>query len=380
MSTTDEERLRAAWWTCIVEPEDPHAAALRSALGDEEAIRWARAARPGALPGALRALSPKWREAHERWRARIAVADAGRELDAVHRLGGDFLIPGDPEWPAPLEDLGERAPIGIWVLGALPGERAVALVGSRAATAAGSRTATDIAAQLAEEGIAVVSGGAFGIDIAAHRGALALHGRTAAIMAGGLEQPYPQAHIEDFRKILSEGGALVSECPPSWRPAKWRFLSRNRLIAALTRATVVVEAGARSGALATARRAMEMGRPVGAVPGPVSSASSSGCHELIRNGATLVRDGHDAHELAFPFESLEQGALFGEPVEEDRGIAALAPNTRRVYEALPKASRTTLARVTRASGLSEREVVAALAELELCGLVASSTRGWGRRR
>ncbi|MDY5600348.1 MAG: DNA-processing protein DprA [Schaalia hyovaginalis] len=380
MSTTDEERLRAAWWTCIVEPEDPHAAALRSALGDEEAIRWARAARPGALPGALRALSPKWREAHERWRARIAVADAGRELDAVHRLGGDFLIPGDPEWPAPLEDLGERAPIGIWVLGALPGERAVALVGSRAATAAGSRTATDIAAQLAEEGIAVVSGGAFGIDIAAHRGALALHGRTAAIMAGGLEQPYPQAHIEDFRKILSEGGALVSECPPSWRPAKWRFLSRNRLIAALTRATVVVEAGARSGALATARRAMEMGRPVGAVPGPVSSASSSGCHELIRNGATLVRDGRDAHELAFPFESLEQGALFGEPVEEDRGIAALAPNTRRVYEALPKASRTTLARVTRASGLSEREVVAALAELELCGLVASSTRGWGRRR
>ena len=380
MSTTDEERLRAAWWTCIVEPEDPHAAALRSALGDEEAIRWARAARPGALPGALRALSPKWREAHERWRARIAVADAGRELDAVHRLGGDFLIPGDPEWPAPLEDLGERAPIGIWVLGAIPGERAVALVGSRAATAAGSRTATDIAAQLAEEGIAVVSGGAFGIDIAAHRGALALHGRTAAIMAGGLEQPYPQAHIEDFRKILSEGGALVSECPPSWRPAKWRFLSRNRLIAALTRATVVVEAGARSGALATARRAMEIGRPVGAVPGPVSSASSSGCHELIRNGATLVRDGRDAHELAFPFESLEQGALFGEPVEEDRGIAALAPNTRRVYEALPKASRTTLARVTRASGLSEREVVAALAELELCGLVASSTRGWGRRR
>lgn len=380
MSTTDEERLRAAWWTCIVEPEDPHAAALRSALGDEEAIRWARAARPGALPGPLRALSPKWREAHERWRARIAVADAGRELDAVHRLGGDFLIPGDPEWPAPLEDLGERAPIGIWVLGALPGDRAVALVGSRAATAAGSRTATDIAAQLAEEGIAVVSGGAFGIDIAAHRGALALHGRTAAIMAGGLEQPYPQAHIEDFRKILSEGGALVSECPPSWRPAKWRFLSRNRLIAALTRATVVVEAGARSGALATARRAMEMGRPVGAVPGPVSSASSSGCHELIRNGATLVRDGRDAHELAFPFESLEQGALFGEPVEEDRGIAALAPNTRRVYEALPKASRTTLARVTRASGLSEREVVAALAELELCGLVASSTRGWGRRR
>lgn len=379
MSTTDEEHLRAAWWTCIVEPEDPHAAALRSALGDEEAIRWARAARPGALPGPLRALSPKWREAHERWRARIAVADAGRELDAVHRLGGDFLIPGDPEWPAPLEDLGERAPIGIWVLGALPGDRAVALVGSRAATAAGSRTATDIAAQLAEEGIAVVSGGAFGIDIAAHRGALALHGRTAAIMAGGLEQPYPQAHIEDFRKILSEDGALVSECPPSWRPAKWRFLSRNRLIAALTRATVVVEAGARSGALATARRAMEMGRPVGAVPGPVSSASSSGCHELIRNGATLVRDGRDAHELAFPFESLEQGALFGEPVEEDRGIAALAPNTRRVYEALPKASRTTLARVTRASGLSEREVVAALAELELRGLVASSTRGWGRR-
>ena len=379
MATNEEKHCQAAWWTCIVEPEDLHAAALRATLGEEEAIRWACTSRPGPLPDTLRALSSQWSQMHERWRARIEVCEVARELDSVRELGGKFLIAEDPDWPALLTDLGERAPIGIWLLGTMPTERTVALVGARAATLAGSRAAMDIAAHLGEEGVTVVSGGAFGIDIAAHRGALAVNGHTVAVMAGGLEQPYPKAHIEDFQRIVSSGGALLSECPPSWRPSKWRFLSRNRLIAGLSRATVVVEAGARSGALATARRAMEMGRPLGAVPGPVTSASSSGCHELIRNGAILVRDGRDVHELAFPFESLEQGALFGEPVEEDRGVAALPPITRRVYEALPKVSKTTLPRLTRASGMSEREVIAALAELELCGLVVSSTRGWGRR-
>ena len=148
-------------------------------------------------------------------------------------------------------------------------------------------------------------------------------------MAGGLSKPYPLAHEEDFARIIAEGGALISECPSSWRPAKWRFLSRNRIIAALSPVTVVVEASIRSGALATARRAMELGREVGAMPGPLSSSSSEGCHELIRNSATLIRDAQDVLELLEPFTLGGQGTLFGAPVMRDRGVDALNPIPRR---------------------------------------------------
>lgn len=369
----------AAWWSCVVEAEDLHARALREALGEEEAIAWARASAPGPLPLELRGEGRRWEEAWERWRPRVLAARHDAELEALAALDGRLLIPGDPDWPSGLADLGPAEPIALWTLGRLPGRECAAIVGARAATALGERTARSISCELAEGGVAIVSGGAFGIDIAAHRGALDAQGETLAIMAGGVASPYPAAHERDFAEILARGGGLASESPPSWRPAKWRFLGRNRIIAALAGATVVVEASARSGALATARRALALGRPVGAVPGAVSSAASIGCHDLIRTGATLVRDAGEVRELLAPFAPGAQGALFGDPVAADAGVDALAPVQRRVWEALPKRSSTTLTRLARAAGLSEREVLSALAELELSGLVDSSTRGWRRR-
>ncbi len=379
MPASATDRLNAAWWCCVVEPEDLHAAALRAGLGDEEAIAWAGADAPGPLPPVLAGRGRRWAEVWERWRPRVLEARPRAELEALESLGGRFLLPGDEGWPDALDALGPAAPIGLWVLGRLPDAPPVALVGARAATSAGERTAFDLGAGLAERGVPVLSGGAFGIDAAAHRGALAASGATLAVMAGGVGNPYPAAHGDLFKKMLERGGALVSEVPTSWRPAKWRFLGRNRLLAAWAGATVVVEASARSGALATARRALDLGRPVGAVPGPVTSSASIGCHDLIRNGAILVRDVGEVLELVGPLEG-SQAVLFGEPVVPDRGADALDPIARRVWEALPQRSSTTLARLSRAAGLGEREVLAALAGLELAGLVASDSRGWARRR
>jgi len=208
----------------------------------------------------------------------------------------------------------------------------VAIVGSRACTRVGEKTAADMGYELASKGMCVVSGGAFGIDIAAHRGALASPpGPTIAVMAGGLERPYPVAHRQHFDEIVShEAGALMSEVPPRWRPARWRFLTRNRVIAALAQATIVVEADQRSGALATARRAMELRRHVGAVPGPVTSAMSRGCHRLIREGGTLIRDSADVIEMV---STLDLNIGNTEPLFRPASI----PRPRHRRPALPPA-------------------------------------------
>lgn len=380
MQTCDRLRIDLAWWTCVAEPEDAYAAALIAALGPEGAREWAEGTTFRLPPPELLVPGRNWEETHARWRPRALEARPERELETLAALGGRLLVAGDPEWPSPLDDLGPATPFALWVLGTPPGSRSVSVVGARAATASGERSAFDLGAGLAEAGVPVVSGGAFGIDVAAHRGCRAGGARTLAIMAGGLSSPYPQANLGEFETILAEGGALVSEAPCSWRPAKWRFLSRNRLIAAWSGATIVVEASHRSGALATARRALELGRGVGAVPGPVTSSASAGCHELIRNSAVLIRDAADALELLDPYSRAGQGVLFGEPVERDEGADALGPGPRRVYEALPKRASTGLSRLVRAAGLAEREVLAALAELELRGLVVSDSRGWSRSR
>lgn len=369
----------AAWWSCVVEPEDFHARALRERVGEDEAIAWAQAESPGPLPSDLYGQGRRWEETWERWHPRVLVANPQAEIEHLHSCGGHLLIPSDPTWPHAFGDLGPSEPIALWVRGQVSTRPRVAIVGARAATAHGERCAQDMSCDLAQAGITVISGGAFGIDIAAHRGALAGKGATIAVMAGGLGSVYPLAHRADFEEIVTSGGALISECPTSWRPARWRFLGRNRLIAALAQASVVVEASARSGALATARRAMTLGRPVGAVPGPITSTASIGCHDLIRNGATLVRDATEVAELLDPFTGFTQGTLFGDPVEADTGPDSLTALQRRVWEALPKRSVAQLSRLVRAAGLSEKEVLTSLAELELLGFVNSSTRGWQRR-
>ena len=207
---------------------------------------------------------------------------------------------------------------------------------------------------------------------------MSARGRTLCILAGGVSNPYPACHGADFRSVIDSGGALISEVPPTARPAKWRFLTRNRLIAAWSGATVVVEAGARSGALATARRAMEYGRELGAVPGSVDAPMSVGCLELARNGATIIRDGRDALELLRPVSAEGTEPLFGMPVEEDLGVAALEPTQRRVWEALPRSAPLSVDSICVAAGLSREEVSRALMDLSVAGLVAGSTRGWAR--
>ncbi len=377
----DDTHYSAAWWTTVVEPGDADVHALRAALGDEEAWRWARAPAPSPLPPAL--AGHDWEAAWGRWHPRAAADALDAELERADRIGAAFLTPSDPQWPEGMADLGPRAPVGLWARGRLDPRgsatrASISIVGARACTREGQNEAANMACALTEKGYRTVSGGAYGIDIAVHRGALAAPGPTTVVFAGGVGAPYPRAHAEDFRAVMDAGGAVVSEAPPSWRPAKWRFLARNRLIAAWSGSTVVVEAGMRSGALSTARAAMELGRNVGAVPGSVRAPMSAGALALIRNGATLVRDAADVEEMHAPIGSCAPEPLFGAPVEEDRGADALAPAQRRVWEALPARSRARLGAVVTASGLSERDVLVALAGLELAGMVSSDTTGWKR--
>lgn len=257
--------------------------------------------------------------------ARLALADnvpAGMDSDVVHawrrgvsegmtmprlvdaaektqRVGMEVLIPGDPGWPAGLDDLGHRMPLALWVKGdvlALDGPIAnrVAVVGSRASTEYGEKVARDLATDLARRGKGIVSGGAYGIDAAAHRGALAAgsaDGVTIAVLPSGLDHPYPVGQRPVFAAIARNGGALVSEHPPGTRIARAHFLARNRLIAALAGATVVVEAAHRGGAMHAAAQAVALGRPLGAVPGPITSVSSGGVHELMKQGRASVITG-----------------------------------------------------------------------------------------
>ena len=223
------------------------------------------------------------------------------ELAAWWRDGIRLVIPGDAEWPSQLDVLGQARPWGLWVRGHADLRyaclRSVSVVGTRAATGYGSYVCGEMAVSLADAGWTIVSGGAFGIDGCAHRGAIAVAGITVAVLPCGVDLAYPRAHEGLFRSIR-EQGALVSEWPPGRMPTKHGFLVRNRVIAALSRGTVVVEAALRSGALNTARHAHDQSRPLMAVPGLVTSPQSAGCHQAIREwGAVCVTGARDVMEL-----------------------------------------------------------------------------------
>jgi DNA processing protein len=241
-----------------------------------------------------------------------ALQRAERLLGSASAAGHRWVCPGEPEWPAGLDDLDEigclqrrgGAPLGVWLRGpaqlSAATARSVAVVGSRASTTYGSQVTGDLSAESAGRGIAVVSGAAYGIDSAAHRGAIASKGTTIAVLACGVDVAYPRGH-ESLLARIGDEGLIVSELPAGATPTRLRFLSRNRLIAALTTGTVVVEAALRSGALNTANWAGELGRVVMGVPGPVTSVTSQGVHRLIRDGgAQLVTSGADIAESIAP--------------------------------------------------------------------------------
>jgi DNA processing protein len=309
--------------------------------------------------------------------------DPERVLADAERLGIRFVIPGDEEWPDALDDLSwaeplqERGgvPLGLWVRGPVRLTElvgSVAVVGSRSATTYGADTAADIARTVAAAGRIVVSGAAFGIDRAAHRGALVANGRTVAVLACGADRAYPKAH-EQLVDHLAAHGAVISEALPGWAPTRIRFLSRNRLIAALTAGTVVVEAAIRSGALNTAGWASRLNRPLMGVPGPVTSAPSQGVHQLIRTGAaTLVTNGA---------EVLEEVSSVGEylldlPRGPSRRRDRLDGRQRTVVEAVPLVRPAPLESIARTAQLPDDEVREALHELAALGLVEETVRGW----
>ncbi|WP_148614499.1 DNA-processing protein DprA [Nocardioides rubriscoriae] len=315
--------------------------------------------------------------------ARLAAVDPARDLERAERIGLRFVVPGDDEWPTQLDDLAaagslhERGgvPVGLWVKGPfhLGGLAAsVAVVGSRAATAYGDDVAGEIAATVATAGHTVVSGGAFGIDRAAHRGAVSTGAPTVAVVACGADRVYPAAHEAMFDHI-ARTGAVVSEAAPGCAPHRIRFLARNRLIAALSLGTVVVEAAVRSGALNTANWATRLNRTLMGVPGPVTSGSSAGVNEHLRSGTmSLVTRGADVLELVSP-----AGTHLVEPARaEETARDRLTPRQRQVLDAVPAASGAGSDSIARAAGLGLREVRGALGALEESGFVEGALDGW----
>lgn len=228
---------------------------------------------------------------------RINLAQTRRVLAETERPGMRVLIPGDAEWPAGVDALGDGAPVALWAKGDIgllsrPVWDRLTVTGARASTAYGEHVTTELVQSAVADSRVVFSGGAYGIDGAAHRAALASDGSTVAVLAGGLDRPYPVGHADLFTRV-GKDGLLLSELPPGAAPTKWRFLQRGRLLAALSGSVLIAEAGYRSGTLHTAARASELGRPVGAIPGPISSATSTGCHRLLRDGLAAVVTGYD---------------------------------------------------------------------------------------
>jgi DNA processing protein len=325
------------------------------------------------IPGLDRALP--------RWAARLGEVPPESELAAWWRDGVRLVIPGDAEWPSQLDVLDQGCPWGLWVRGHADLRyaclRSVSVVGTRAATGYGTYVCGEIAVSLANAGWTIVSGGAFGIDGCAHRGAIAVTGVTVAVLPCGVDLAYPRAHEGLFRSIR-EQGALVSEWPPGRMPTRHGFLVRNRVIAALSRGTVVVEAALRSGALNTARHARDQGRPLMAVPGPVTSPQSAGCHEAIREwGAVCVTGAQDVMELLeFSGDEPPPGQQRGPVLARD----LLGQVDTRVLEAVPARAGRGPARIAIAAGVDFDTVMRCLGGLAAAGFVERCERGWRLRR
>src|SRR6202048_4791091 len=365
------ERRAWAYLSRVAEPPCRDLAALAARVGPVEA---AERVRRGAVSAELA----------RHTEARRDIDCAAEDLERLDRLGGRLLTPDDQEWPTLAftafngVDLRRHpdgvAPLALWALGGAPADevafRAAAVVGTRAATAYGEHVAADLSEGLCERGIAVVSGGAFGIDGAAHRAALAADGCTVAVLAGGPDVPYPAGHSALLHRIHT-AGLLVSEYPPGIRPGRHRFLARNRLVAALSGATVVVEAGLRSGAANTAAWARALGRVVGAVPGPVTSSASAGCHALIRAGAEVITRAEDVVELVGRI-----GELAPEEPRPATALDGLSDAERQVYEALPGRGVATVDEIAVAAALEPARVLAPLAMLEVGGLAERHDGRW----
>jgi DNA processing protein len=381
----DPEAVAAVVLGTLAEPGDGVLGRLTELLGAIEAAAFVLS-RPdtSALVRAFHAVGERIdprtaRAAAERWAPRVDLDVMTRAIVQAGRVSARLLVRSDSLWPCGVDDLGVHAPFTLWVRGApaalTAGSRAIALVGARASTGYGNLVAGDAAAGLCDRGITVVSGGAYGIDGAAHRAALNRGGTTVALLAGGVDRFYPTGHDRLFSEI-TETGAVVSELPCGAAPTRWRFLQRNRLIAAAAAATVVLEAGLRSGSLNTAGHAAALGRPLGAVPGPVTSPSSAGCHRLLREyDAICVTDAAQMAELVdgvAPDARAPSDRATDTRTSEPRDTS----DTVRVLDALSYRSPRTLDDVARRAGLPPNHVMAVLGALCADGRAARRSDGW----
>ncbi|MFI8877710.1 DNA-processing protein DprA [Streptomyces sp. NPDC055243] len=365
-SASEEERLARVALTRILEPGDVTGGRWLRETGAVEVVRRLTEGDErlaGVTPG-------RW----EGLRARAERARPELDLAVARDAGVRFVCPGEAEWPVQLDDLGDGRPVGLWVRGQpslrMWALRSVAVVGSRACTEYGAHMAAGLGAGLAERGWVVVSGGAYGIDGAAHRGALGAGGATVAVLACGVDRAYPRGHAELIRRI-AEQGLLVGELPPGDHPTPSRFILRNRVIAALTRGSVVVEAAYRSGALVTARGAQELGRFTMGVPGPATSGLSAGVHELLRGEGVLVTDAAEVVELV---------GDMGEVAPERRGPVVprdlLAPDAARVLAALPGRGSAPVREIALGACTTVDGAVGRLYELRSLGFVERHGDGW----
>ncbi|TXH16005.1 MAG: DNA-protecting protein DprA [Mycobacterium sp.] len=376
MTTDDVERRAWAYLSRVAEPPCPRLTQLVAERGPVEMADMIRRGQEDKeLTGSVA--------------ARRQVDCAARDLEILDRRGGRLITPDDDEWPylsfvafankAVRERPSGYPPMVLWALGPARlddiAERAAAIVGTRACTSYGEHVAGEITAGLVERGAAVVSGGAYGIDGAAHRAALASDGVTMAVLAGGIDVPYPSGHSALLHRVANSG-LLLSEYAPGERPTRYRFLTRNRLAAALSGATVVVEAGLRSGAANTAAWADAMGRRVCAVPGPVTSAASAGCHVLLRNGRTALVD--RAEQVVELIGRI--GELADEPDHPVTPLDDLTPEQLQVYEALPARGFRSLDQISVGAALPPERVLGPLALLEISGLVEKQDGQWRIRR
>jgi DNA processing protein len=370
----DVERRARVLLSRVVEPGDPDACRLVAEFSAGELLdrvrQWA---------GGDSAKLGDWRE-------RLAAADHGDLMGAAEAVGARYICPGDDEWPTTLGDLarcraatGDRrggAPFGLWVRGdgdlAALSASSIGIVGSRASSAYGDRMAGQLAFDCAGRGVIAISGGAYGIDAAAHRGALSRERPTVAVLAGGIDRLYPSGNSALLRRIAGDG-VVVAEAAPGAAARKSRFLVRNRLIAALTQGTVVVEAAWRSGSLNTARWAGDLGRAVMGVPGPVTSTTSGGVHELLRQpGTLLVTDAAEVIEHISAIGSNLAPRKQGPRQARDD----LTARARRLLDAMPKLTPATTASLASASGIASAHIAGLLDELTAARLVVTSPAGW----
>ncbi len=368
-------------WSVICEPGDSIAGLLVNHFGPARALQleleradsdlYSSELKNDSSTSSRAKFAETLEAARQRWSARFSM---GRVLESCALMAAKsawFVTDKSQSWPAGLNDLDNHAPRGLWGVGnpdcLKDISKSISFVGSRIASRYGDEVCPDLISPLVDREYAIVSGGAYGIDAMAHRATIAVGGLTVAMMAGGLDRLYPSGNRELFRRLETEG-LILSEMPPGAEPTKWRFLQRNRLIAALGRATVVVEANPRSGAVSTANRAIELERPLGAVPGPINSPGSDGCHILIREGkAELVTCAQDILEMIQP-----------SGFDANSEIAGLGALETRVLDVIGFGN-VNWETIRAEAGLTNSELNLGVSGLSLMGLIEQHSGGWQRK-